>query len=224
MSYVRDSISIEQISSHPNMFETVELIAAITNLKPVRIQKALKRSYGHLENKDVVSVLHNQLSQLQLADTKINQIAAAIELGRRLFSRSEPSKVIDSPEEANKLFQYDLAFRAKERFAVAVLDCKNYLLAYKIVSEGTATAILVDPREIFGSVLQTRGTRLIVAHNHPTGSLQPSPEDIAITETLLEGAQILNIALLDHLIIGKGNYQSIRECNSDLWERFPQGN
>jgi DNA repair protein RadC len=102
-----------------------------------------------------------------------------------------------------------------------MLDVKNYLIATKILTIGTATETLVHPREIFQEIIRQGATRLIIAHNHPSGNLEPSPEDLYLTEQLLQGAQYLDIPLLDHLILGNGDHQSLRQ-QTDLWQRYPQ--
>jgi DNA repair protein RadC len=104
-----------------------------------------------------------------------------------------------------------------------MLDVKNRLLGTKVITVGTATETLIHPREIFREVIKQGATRLIVAHNHPSGSLEPSPEDIKLTELLLQGAQYLQIPVLDHLILGNGEHQSLRQI-TDLWDRYPQEN
>ncbi|PMB06601.1 hypothetical protein CEN49_15080, partial [Fischerella thermalis CCMEE 5273] len=81
---------------------------------------------------------------------------------------------------------------------------------------------LAPPREIFREVIRQGATRLIVAHNHPSGNIEPSSEDIELTRQLLAGAAFLGIPLLDHLILGNGNHQSLREITT-LWEECPQG-
>jgi DNA repair protein RadC len=112
-------------------------------------------------------------------------------------------------------------YQSQERFAVILLDIKNQLIALKVITIGTATETLVHPREIFREVVKQSATKLIIAHNHPTGSLVPSQDDILLTEQLLQGATYLAIPLLDHLILGNGNFQSLRQI-TDLWEKYPQ--
>ncbi len=84
------------------------------------------------------------------------------------------------------------------------------------MSIGTATETLAHPREIFREVIKRGATRIIVAHNHPSGSLEPSQEDLTLTRQLLQGAHLLGIPLLDHLILGNGDWSSIRQ-SSNLW-------
>jgi DNA repair protein RadC len=90
-----------------------------------------------------------------------------------------------------------------------------------VITIGTATETLASPREIFREIIRQGATRVIVAHNHPSGNVEPSPQDIDLTCQLLAGAQFLDIPLLDHLILGNGNHQSLREITT-LWDEYPQ--
>lgn len=113
-------------------------------------------------------------------------------------------------------------WQSQERFAVVLLDVKNRLLGTQVITIGTATETLAHPRDIFREVIRHGATRAIISHNHPSGNLDPSPEDIALTRQLLAGAQFLSIPLLDHLILGNGDYRSLRQTTA-LWEEYPQG-
>lgn len=154
---------------------------------------------------------------------KATTILAAIELGKRVFqSRPAELAIIDSPQVAADSLSHHLMWQQKEHFAVLLLDVKNRLLGTQVISIGTATETLAHPRDIFREVLRQGATRVIVAHNHPSGNVDPSSEDIALTRQLLAGAQFLAIPLLDHLILGNGNFHSLRQSTT-LWDEFPQG-
>ncbi|PMB18767.1 hypothetical protein CEN40_07800 [Fischerella thermalis CCMEE 5205] len=158
-----------------------------------------------------------------IGPAKATTILAAIELGKRAFqSRPADRTVIDSPAAAAAALSQDLMWQSQERFAVLLLDVKNRLLGTQVITIGTATETLAPPREIFREVIRQGATRLIVAHNHPSGNIEPSSEDIELTRQLLAGATFLGIPLLDHLILGNGNHQSLREITT-LWEECPQG-
>lgn len=153
---------------------------------------------------------------------KATTILAAIELGKRAFlSRPSDGTVIDSPISAAAVLSQDLMWQSQERFAVLLLDVKNKLLGTKVITIGTATETLASPRDIFREVIRQGATRVIVAHNHPSGSLEPSEADIELTRQLLAGAELLAIPILDHLILGNGTHQSIREITT-LWDECPQ--
>jgi DNA repair protein RadC len=153
---------------------------------------------------------------------KAATIIAAVELGKRTFKfRPNERVAVDSPASAAAILSQDLMWQNQERFAILMLDVKNYLIATKILTIGTATETLIHPREIFQETIRQGATKLIIAHNHPSGNLEPSPEDLYLTEQLLQGAQYLDIPLLDHLILGNAEHQSLRQ-QTDLWQRYPQ--
>ncbi|MDB9315344.1 DNA repair protein RadC [Spirulina sp. CS-785/01] len=153
---------------------------------------------------------------------KASSILAAIELGKRAFQlRPAPKAMIDSPQVAADALSHDLMWQNQERFAVLLLDTKNCLLGTQVITIGTATETLANPPDIFREVIRHGATRFIVAHNHPSGNVEPSGEDIHLTERLLQSAQLLGLPLLDHLILGNGEFGSLRQT-TDLWTRFPQ--
>lgn len=157
-----------------------------------------------------------------IGPAKATTILAAVELGKRAFLlRPSERMLIDSPDAAASALSHDLMWQNQERFAIVLLDVKNQLIGTKVITVGTATETLVHPREIFREVIKQSATKLIIGHNHPSGNLDPSQEDIFLTEQLLQGAQYLDIPLLDHLILGNGNYQSLRQI-TPLWEKYPQ--
>ncbi|MDX2272452.1 MAG: DNA repair protein RadC [Cyanobacteriota bacterium] len=153
---------------------------------------------------------------------KATTILAAVELGRRIFlARPNERTVIDSPQVAASVLSGEMMWDAQEHFGVVLLDIKNRLIGQQIVTKGTATETLSHPRETFKTAVRLGASRILVAHNHPSGSLDPSPEDLALTRQLLQSGQILGIPLLDHLILGGGQFLSLRE-QSRLWQDYPQ--
>ena len=175
---------------------------------------------------DILREIHPQelMNFPGIGPAKATTILAAVELGKRVFQlRPLERMIVDSPASAAAALGQELMWQSQEHFAIAMLDVKNRLLGTKVITVGTATETLIHPREIFREVIKQGATRLIVAHNHPSGSLEPSPEDIKLTELLLQGAQYLQIPVLDHLILGNGEHQSLRQI-TDLWERYPQEN
>jgi len=175
---------------------------------------------------DVLREIHPQelMNFSGIGPAKATTILAAVELGKRVFQlRPLERMIVDSPDSAAAALGHELMWQSQEHFAIAMLDVKNRLLGTKVITVGTATETLIHPREIFREVIKQGATRLIVAHNHPSGSLEPSPEDIKLTELLLQGAQYLQIPVLDHLILGNGEHQSLRQI-TDLWDRYPQEN
>jgi DNA repair protein RadC len=158
-----------------------------------------------------------------IGPAKAATIVAAVELGKRTFKfRPNERIAVNSPAAAAAVLSSELMWQNQERFAVLMLDVKNRLIATKIITIGTATETSIHPREIFREIVRQGSTKLIIAHNHPSGILEPSEEDLYLTEQLLQGSQYLDIPLLDHLILGNGDHQSLRQ-GTDLWDRYPQG-
>jgi DNA repair protein RadC len=179
-------------------------------------------------HRDPLAVLRDISAQELMAipgigPAKATTILAAIELGKRAFqSRPLERTVIDDPSVAAAALSNDLMWQAQERFAVVLLDTKHRLIGTQVISIGTATETLAHPRDIFREVIRQGATRAIVAHNHPSGIVEPSAEDISLTRQLLAGAQFLGIPLLDHLILGNGDFLSLRQATT-LWEELPPG-
>lgn len=99
----------------------------------------------------------------------------------------------------------------REEFRVFHLDVKNRMVGYEVVSVGSLNSSIVHPREVFKAVLLNNSASIICCHNHPSGDLTPSREDIEITQRLKKAADLLGIRLLDHVIIGKDGYRSLAE-------------
>ena len=155
-----------------------------------------------------------------IGPAKATTILAAIELGKRVFlSRPLERTPIDSPELAAMALAPELMWAETERFALLLLDVKHRLIGSRVLTIGTATETLVHPRDIFREAIRLGATRLVVGHNHPSGHLTPSPADLALTQQLLQCSQILDIPLLDHLILGQGNYCSLRSTTR-LWDGY----
>ncbi|MEM9805095.1 MAG: DNA repair protein RadC [Cyanobacteria bacterium P01_D01_bin.56] len=165
-------------------------------------------------------VTYQELMQVPgIGPAKATTILAALELGKRVLqNRPAELTLVDDPAIAAAALSQDLMWQAQERFAIALLDVKHRLLGTKVISLGTATETLAHPREIFREVIKQGATRAIVAHNHPSGILEPSTADLDLTQQLLKGANILGIPLLDHLILGNGDFVSLRQT-TDLWNK-----
>ena len=143
---------------------------------------------------------------------KATQIAAAMELGRRVaISQFHERPQIRSPEDVYQLVHMQLLSERREHFLAVMLDTKNRVLRTETISIGTLDSSLVHPREVYRVVIREGAASWIAVHNHPSGDPTPSPEDIAITRRLKEAGELLGTELLDHLILGDGNYTSLRE-------------
>ncbi|WP_298615729.1 DNA repair protein RadC [uncultured Thermosynechococcus sp.] len=180
------------------------------------------------DSTDAVSVLRDITPEELMAipgvgPAKATTILAAVELGKRVFqSRPGEQTIIDNPALAAAVLSADLMWQPTERFAVLLLDVRNRLLGSHVITVGTATETLAHPREIFREAVRRNASRLIIAHNHPSGNLSPSQADLDLTKQVLQAGQVMGIPVLDHLILGNGDYRSLREITS-LWQEVPQG-
>ena len=146
-------------------------------------------------------------SVVGLGEAKIPVVLASLELARRYLLDSD-QPIIDSPEKAVELLA-DIRDKKQEYFVCLTLDGANRLIAKRVVTIGTLTASLVHPREVFADAIVDRAASIIVAHNHPSGSLRPSEANVAVTRRLQEAGELLGIILGDHLIVTAQGYKSI---------------
>lgn len=109
------------------------------------------------------------------------------------------------------LKQRDETDKMKEIFYVIGLDTRNNIQYIEIVSIGTLTASLVHPRETFRIAIMQNSAHIIIAHNHPSGEVEPSEDDLKITKRLVDAGKIMGIEVLDHLIFSHSNYLSFKE-------------
>ncbi|MCR0613022.1 DNA repair protein RadC [[Clostridium] innocuum] len=117
----------------------------------------------------------------------------------------EPRSITRS-EDCIQLIKTMIGDSAREKFIVIALNPKNEPTAIEICSLGTTDMALVHPREVFKTALVSNATKIIIAHNHPSGSVKPSKNDIEITKALVDASAILDIPILDHIIIGDYYY------------------
>ena len=143
---------------------------------------------------------------------KAVRLAAAFELTRRLRARVPASRpILGSPEQVSTAFAPLMEELKREVFRVALLDAQNGLLRDVVVSEGTLSASLVHPREVFKPAILESAASLILIHNHPSGDPTPSHEDVRLTRQLVECAKLLDLRIHDHVIVGRGRFVSLAE-------------
>lgn len=148
-----------------------------------------------------------------LEQFEATRILAAVELGRRagIASQGPKSEPVTDSEKAYEVFRH-LADQKQEHFCAAFFDSKARLIAQKVIHIGTLNMSVVGAREVFREAVRHNAASVIVAHNHPSGDPEPSPEDIKVTRSLKEAGELLDIPLLDHIVIGQDpRYVSLNE-------------
>jgi DNA repair protein RadC len=127
-------------------------------------------------------------------------------------SYKSPSKAITSPPDAFSILEGYMQGLDREHFVVLLLDIKNKVIGINTVSIGNLDTAIAHPREVFKPAILSNAASILLAHNHPSGDPEPSREDVALTNRLVEAGKILGIDVIDHLILGDGCYRSLKEA------------
>jgi DNA repair protein RadC len=147
-----------------------------------------------------------------LGPAKRAEIVAVLELARRAMAQQLTERaVFADPHAVKHYLQLHLAARAHEVFAVVFLDVQNKLLAMEELFRGTLTQTSVYPREVVIRALHHQAAAVVLAHNHPSGSVQPSRADEALTNTLKAALALVDVRVLDHIIVAPGQALSMAE-------------
>ena len=146
-----------------------------------------------------------------IGPAKAAQILAAIELGRRLATASPSERpTIQTPDDAASLVLYEMGALEQEHLRVMLLDTRNQLKKTAEVYRGSLNSSLIRIGEVFREAVRSNAAAIVVVHNHPSGDPTPSPEDVAVTRAIVDAGELLDIEVLDHLVIGKGQYVSLK--------------
>jgi DNA repair protein RadC len=147
-----------------------------------------------------------------MGEAKAAQVKAALEIGRRLLlAQPEQRPKITCPADVANLLLLEMSHLEQEHLRVVLLNTKNHVLKIPTVYIGSINSSAVRIGEVFKEALKLNAAALIVVHNHPSGDPTPSPEDIAVTRQLIEAGALLDVDVLDHLVIGQGQWVSLRE-------------
>jgi len=142
---------------------------------------------------------------------KAAQIKAALELGKRVATNAAGQRaVIKTPEDAAGLVMEEMRHLDREHFRALLLNAKNQVIGQEVISIGTLNSSAVHPRELFKNAIKRSAAAIILIHNHPSGDPSPSREDIEVTRRLLEVGHLVGIEILDHLVIGDNQFNSLR--------------
>lgn len=149
-----------------------------------------------------------------IGEAKAISIATALEIGRRRAAQEVPEKIqITQSSDIYKVLQPFLSDLQTEEFWVIFLNQNNRLIGKSKLSSGGINQAVVDVRILFKAALDHFATGIVIAHNHPSGNLKPSQEDLKITKQITEAGTLLNIQLLDHLIIAQNSFLSFADEN-----------
>ena len=207
----------ERLRDHgPTYLSNAELIAILlrtgtTSENVVALATRLLSQYGGLEG--LAKTSFRELSnQHGMGEAKTSQIKAALELGKRLLSTSDEQRVtIHSPQDVANLLMAEMAFLDQEHLRVLLLNTKNQVLGISEVYKGNVNSSMIRAGEVFQEAVRSNCPSVIVVHNHPSGDPTPSQEDVQVTRQLIEAGRLLDIELLDHMVIGRQGFVSLKE-------------
>jgi DNA repair protein RadC len=203
---VRERLAHEGAAS----LSDAELLAALlgTGMRGKGVHELAEEVLGLLDCSKNVPEAETLARLAGIGDAKAGAVCAALELGRRLYGNRD--KKISSPGDIWPIVSH-WADRKQERFICCSLNGAHELIAARVVSVGLVNRTVVHPREVYADPITDRACAVVVAHNHPSGRLDPSPEDREITRRLKEASDTLGIALLDHLIFSSIGFFSFVE-------------
>jgi DNA repair protein RadC len=204
-----------------DVLSNAELIALVAGTASAN-QRTIHKIQTLLASSSLQDLLHIDFGDYsrtyQLGDTKAAQLMALLELARRL---TVPNQVetyqIRSPADAANLVSSEMAFLDHEELRVLCLDTKNHVVANIKLYQGTLNSSVLRVAEIFRPAITRNCAGIIICHNHPSGDPKPSPEDISVTQQLVEAARIFDIEFVDHIVIGSNQrFCSLKE--QMMWE------
>ena len=147
-----------------------------------------------------------------LGPARYAALQAAMEIGRRFLDQTlKKQGPLSDPTEASRFLTHQLRDRQHEVFAIIYLDTRHHVIEYEELFTGTLNGATVHPREVVKSVLQHNASAVILAHNHPSGIAEPSQADTSITKKLQQSLALIDVRLLDHLVIGDGEFVSMSD-------------
>lgn len=147
-----------------------------------------------------------------IGPAKAVEIKAALEIGRRLMASAPQEKLrVTSPADAANLLMSEMMFLEQEHLRLILLDTRNGVLGTPTIYVGSLNTSVIRIGELFRAAIKANAAAFIVVHNHPSGDPAPSPEDVHVTRQIVQAGKLLDILLLDHIVIGRQRYVSLKE-------------
>lgn len=194
----------------PAMFDH-ELVGVLLN-EPggERLAGLSERIFALLSGRALSPVAPEEIcDSCGLSREEAARLSAAIELAKRLLWPDDGRSPIRSPQDACRA-AIGIRSASKEHFLTLYLDARNVLIHEEVVSIGSLNANIVHPREVFKPAISHGAAAIILIHNHPSGDVSPSQEDLKLTARLAEAGQLMGIEVLDHIIVARSRFLSFR--------------
>lgn len=204
----------ERFVKEPSLVSDYELLELIIGyVIPRRDVKPLAKELLS-KSGSLTELLFYEISEIKGVGVQLETFLLALrEYSNRCLKEEvkKRSKKFNTPKSVYNFFKYDIAFGSKEFFAVLYLDSKLQLIKHEIMSKGTVDSAVVFPREVAESALRACANFVVIVHNHPSGCLDVSKEDIVVTKRIKNALAALDITLSDHVIVSKQRYVSLKE-------------
>jgi DNA repair protein RadC len=200
----------------PQVLSDAELLAillrtGIPGENAVQVGQRLLKMLGGLRGVHQAPFLE-LCGQKGVGPAKAAQLKAAIEVGRRMTTLNpEERSAIHCPADAAALVSYEMSLLVQEELRVFLLDTRNRVISIEMVYRGSLNSSQVRIAELFKNAIRSSAASIIIVHNHPSGDPTPSPEDVAITRAIVNAGKLLDIPLLDHIVIGRGIFVSLKD-------------
>lgn len=195
---------------------TTELLAIVLGngtrgSSVLHLAQELLASFGGIENLAEATVA--ELCQVRgIGKAKAVLIKAVFGLHQKMpAEKNDARQPIDSPWQAFQLLKNPYAFAHQEHFIIVMQDTRGCCIGHEVIAVGTLNETLVHPREVFYPAIRHKAASVLLAHNHPSGDPEPSPEDIEITEKLCSVGDLMDIPVLDHIILANHRFVSLRQ-------------
>lgn len=187
---------------------SIILRTGIKEMNVKEVSENILKTVGNLNNFNNIGI--RELSNIKgVGNIKAITILAAIELGKRVNNKEITLKMcLNNTKKVHDAFKRYFQKIKQEKLMAIYLDTKKRLISYKVIFVGTLDYSIVHPRDIFNEAIKVSASSLIIIHNHPSGDIKPSKEDIETTNRIMESGKMLGIPLLDHIITNGEEYYS----------------
>ncbi len=199
----------------PRALSDAELLAVligsgVPGCSAVELARALLNDFGSL--RELFAAQRSRWRRKGMGPARYATVQAAVELGRRLLQEDlRAGQPLTTPQATHRFLLAQLRDRPYEVFCCLYLDIRHRLIAFEELFRGTVDCAQVHPREVLRQALAHNAAAVIVAHNHPSGGIEPSPADDAITCRLRDGLALMDVRVVDHIIVGGSRCYSFAE-------------
>lgn len=191
----------------------IELLSVVLGsagpVPAVRAAESLLAGHGSLP--ELARLAPAELARSGVGKARAARLAAALELGRRALAPRQRTLVLSRPEDVFRYARPRLAHLTHEVFHVLLLDTRHRLVADRRVAAGGLASCAIAPRDVFEPAIREAAPALVFVHNHPSGDPTPSRDDIELTRRLADGARVLGLSLVDHVVVADGGFASLAE-------------